>query len=451
MERTHLDRRPLVARREALRVGALTALGLSLSDWLRLRAAAPLAAPVLVAGDVARRPRARSCILIWLDGGPSHIDTFDPKPDAPSEVRGPFRAIPTRVPGVAYSELLPATARLADRIAIVRSVTSPLGEHNFGSHYLLTGYKPSAALTYPSMGSVVARTADPAAVLPPYISAGDDPNGMSGPGYLEADYGPFVVRQDPRSPQLRGMDLDPPAGVSLDRWARRRAFVAAVDRMSRLVEAAPRLAMSPEYEKAFRLVTSSEAKSAFDLSQESPVTLERYGTRLIGQSCLLARRLVERGVPFVTVTDRGWDTHDNIFQRLREGYTGGSVGKVPILDRALSALLSDLSERGLLDETLVLVLGEFGRTPKINTVGGRDHWPRVFSVALAGGGISGGQVIGASDAMGESPKDRPVTPADLARTVFTILGVDPDREFRTSDGRPVRVNAGGEVISELVT
>ncbi len=438
-----------VTRRELLRVGSLTAFGLGLADYLRLRAEGPAAS--------TGRPRrtARACILIWLDGGPSHIDLFDPKPEAPREIRGPFRPIPTAVPGLQISEHLPRTARVAGRLAIIRSMTSPLGEHNLGSHYLLTGYQPSPALSYPSLGAVVSRVArsEPGGdrLLPPYVAVGNRPNSMVGSGYLPAAFAPFVAGGDPARPDYRVADLDSYPLVTEDRLRRRRDFLWALDSFSRRVESAAGAEGAPSgFEAAYRLVTSPRAKEAFDLSRESRSVRERFGPRTLGQSCLLARRLVERGVPFVTVTDTGWDTHDDIYNRLKEGYTGGTVGKVPVLDQALAALIEDLDQRGLLAETLVLVMGEFGRTPKINTAGGRDHWPRVFSVALAGACVPGGTVVGRSDSLGESPADRPVTPADLASTVFTILGIDPDREFTTADGRPVRINSGGEPIGELL-
>ena len=231
---------------------------------------------------------------------------------------------------------------------------------------------------------------------------------------------------------------------------RRRAYLAQLERFQqRVADAPPR--SDPEFEQAYRLVTSPEAKLAFDLAQEPAAVRARYGTRTLGQSCLLARRLVERGVPFVTVQNTGWDTHDGLVLRLKDGYAGAKigVGMIPNFDQAFSALVDDLSQRGMLAETFVIAMGEFGRTPKLNASGGRDHWPRVFSVVLAGGGVRGGQVIGASDRVGESPRDRPVTPADLARTIYTLLGIDPDRELRTADGRPVRVNQGGDVIREL--
>jgi uncharacterized protein (DUF1501 family) len=226
--------------------------------------------------------------------------------------------------------------------------------------------------------------------------------------------------------------------------------VTQLDRFQQSVEGSPPTA-DPEFEQAYRLVTSPQAKQAFDLADEKPEVRARYGPRTLGQSCLLARRLVERGVPFVSVVNTGWDTHEQLVLRLRDGYSGAQVGVglIPTFDLALAALVGDLKDRGLLDETLVIAMGEFGRTPKLNTNGGRDHWPRVFSVVLAGGGVCGGKVIGASDRNGESPADRPVTPTDLARTIYTLLGIDPDHELRTDDGRPVPVNQGGKLVEEL--
>lgn len=427
-----------LTRRDLLRVGSLSALGLSLFDGLLLRAHAR-----------EKSARAKSCILVWLDGGPSHLETFDLKPDAPIEVRGPFQPIATKVPGMQICELLPETARIADQIAVVRSVTSPLGEHGIANTYLLTGYKPSPVLEYPSYGAVVAHVRGGQHTLPPYIAIPDYKVTASS-GFLGAAYRPFAVGGDPAKPDFRVRDLDFYPGVTAGRMERRREFVTQLERFQQSVEgAAP--ASDPGFEQAYRLVTSPEAKQAFDLTQEKAAVRARFGPRTIGQSCLLARRLVERGVPFVTVNNTGWDTHDGLVLRLKEGYTGAKVGVglIPTFDLAFSALISDLKERGLLDETLVVAMGEFGRTPKLNTRAGRDHWPRVFSVALAGGGIKGGQVIGSSDRVGESPDERPVTPADLAHTIYSLLGIDPAQEIHTADGRPVQINQGGQFIREL--
>jgi hypothetical protein len=386
------------------------------------------------------------------------LETFDLKPDAPAEVRGPFAPIATALPGVQICELMPRTARLMERVALVRSVTSPLGEHNFGAHYLLTGYKPTPVVEYPSYGSVLAAVREERRVLPAHVAVPNHNIGgsrFSGGGFLPPTCRPFAVGGDPGRAEFAVRDLELFPEVTAGRLRRRRDFLADLDRFAAGVEAAARQgespASDPEFEQAYRLATSPEAKAAFDLSAEKAEVRSRYGYRTVGQSCLLARRLVERGVPFVTVNNVGWDTHQQLYTRLKEGYTGAKVpvGLVPSLDTALAALIEDLQDRGLLDETLICVMGEFGRTPKLNTSGGRDHWPRVFSVLLAGGGVRGGQVIGSSDAVGENPKDDPVTPADLAATIYTLLGVDPAHELRTPDGRPVRVNDGGAVIKGL--
>jgi hypothetical protein len=444
-------------RRDFLRLGALAPLGIT---WAAHR---PRASHGASAG--APPARAQSCILVWLDGGPSHLDTFDLKPEAPAEVRGPFAPIPTSVAGIQLSELLPETARLMHHLAVIRSMTSPLGEHNLGAHYLLTGYQPTPVLEYPSHGSVVShlrKATDaysgnlPGNIAVPHYSVGGST--FRGSGYLPAGTAPFSIGSDPARPNFRVADLDFYPGVDRRRVDRRRQFVQSLEQFQRQVdESQPSLIDAaredPEFEQAYQLATSTEAKGAFDLSDEPNSVRQRYGPRTVGQSCLLARRLVERGVPFVTVNHVGWDTHQNAYTTLKEGFTGAQVpvGLVPSLDLALSALIVDLEQRGLLEQTLVVVMGEFGRTPKINTAAGRDHWPRVFSVALAGGGIAGGQVIGRSDAVGESPADRPVTPADLAATIFTSLGIDPGLHLETSDGRPVAVSAEGQVIQELLT
>lgn len=429
-----------VRRRDLLRVGGLGLLHLGLVDWFRLRAVAKESVTA----------RAKSCILIWLDGGPSHLETFDLKPDAPAEVRGPFQPIATKIPGVQLSELLPQTAKVTDKLAIIRSLTSPLGEHGLANHYLLTGYKPSPVLTYPSYGAVLSHVDERQHVLPPYIAIPEARNTM-GAGFLPSQHDPFATGGDPSKPDFRVRDLNLFPAVTEDRIHRRREFLAEFDQAQANLEGSESATERP-FEQAYRLVTSPRAKQAFDLNLEQQEVRARYGPRMLGQSCLLARRLVESGVPFVSVLNTGWDTHDNLTLSLRDGYSGAKVGVglIPTFDQAFAALISDLHDRGLLDETLVIAMGEFGRTPKLNARAGRDHWPRVFSAVLAGGGIRGGQVIGASDRVGESPAENPVSPADLARTIYTLLGVDPDRELQTQDGRPVQINQGDRVIRELV-
>ncbi|MFK7819496.1 MAG: DUF1501 domain-containing protein [Planctomycetaceae bacterium] len=424
-----------ISRRDIIRIGGLSALGLGLGDFFRLQARA---------GENTPKAKAKSCILVWLDGGPSHLEMFDPKPTAPEEVRGPMGTIATNVDGIRINECLDQTAQVMDKLSIVRSMTSPLGEHNFGTHYMMTGYKPTPALEYPTIGATLASVRQSNTVLPPHISVPAFRVGgglLSGNGFLPSETAPFSVGGNPERPDFRVRDLDFYKGLDLSRLDRRRQIVNAFDEFSRAKDASGSIVENKDLERAYNLIASKDAKAAFNLSEESGAVRGRYGMgggNGIGQSCLLARRLVERGVPFVTVNSNGWDTHQNI-NNLRERYPGDRNAHLPSFDRALSALIGDLSERGMLDETLVVVMGEFGRTPKINSNGGRDHWPNVFSVALAGGGIKGGQVYGSSDTLGEYPKDNPVTPSDLAATIYTLLGVDPAHELHTSDGRPVRV------------
>ncbi len=469
---SHVNR---VLRRDLLRCGVLS---LSAVSYQQLLAQSADSGKVN-AEQTHPRTAARNCILIWLDGGPSHLETWDVKPDAPVEVRGPLQAISTASPGIAVSECLPETARRMRHLAIIRSMTSPLGEHNLGTHYLLTGYQPTPVLEYPAfhaVGSFFRQQVpghgnrqrrdenDEAGGLPRSIAIPNYRVGgarFSGAGYLSPTLAPFAVNGDPASDSFQVRDVNLSDPMTSERLARRQHFMRTVRQFdgkpghgnSTAESAVSGSAGIDAFDQAFDMLTSNAAREAFDLTAESPETRRRYGPRTVGQSCLLARRLVERGVPFVTVNYRGWDTHANLFTQLKEGFTGAKVpvGLIPSLDLALSALLDDLFDRGLLDETLVVVMGEFGRTPKLNANGGRDHWPRAFSVALAGGGVQGGQVIGASDRTGESPADRPITPSDLVATIYRLLGIDPQTELHTADGRPVRlVPHTAKVISELL-
>jgi hypothetical protein len=434
-----INRPTSMKRRDFLRIGSLGPLGLSWIDLLRSR----------VHANSLATHRAKACILLWLDGGPSHLETFDPKPDAPAEIRGPARSIATNVVGTRISEWLPRTAQLCDRLSIIRSMTSPLGEHGLANHYLLTGYKPSPALRYPSYGSVVSRLRSGPSTLPPYIAIPELP--ATSAGFLGATYEPFHTVNDPSKANFRIEDLDAYPGIDAARIERRRTYVDEIDLHASSAKSKAATSDSA-FDQAYRLITSTEARQAFDIEREPSKIRERYGPRMFGQSCLLARRLIEHQVPFVTVYQKGWDTHNDLIVTLRDGFAGAKtgVGLVPTFDLGFSALIEDLHDRNLLDETLVIAMGEFGRTPKLNTQGGRDHWPRVFSVVVAGGGIRGGQIIGASDRMGESPLQDPVTPSDLARTLYTLLGIDPDFELATPDGRPIRVNQGGSIIPGLI-
>lgn len=429
-----------LTRRDFMQVGSIPLLGLGLSTM----GAVPLLG--------SEQAKAKSCVLIWLDGGPSHLETFDPKPQAPVEVRGPFKSIATSVPGLSISEVMPHTARIANKVCIVRSVTSPLGEHNIANHYLLTGYQPTPALAYPSYGAVVSHLRDQTAKLPAYIAL-NEYRSTAGAGFLGASYEPYLVPRDPKNNSLAPKDLTFYPGLDEQRLLRRRQFLEQLDRQDRSMNAPPDTAKaSSALDQAYRMTLNRDTRSAFQLDLESAQMHERYGDRLLGQCCLLARRLVEQGVSFINIHNNDWDTHADLVLRLKEGYAGAKVGVglIPTLDQAVSALIEDLDERGLLESTLVVVMGEFGRTPKINSTGGRDHWPRVFSVMMAGGGLKQGYIHGASDRTGESPLEAAVTPADLACTIYSLLGISAETTMTTSDGRPIRVNQAGKIIRELI-
>ncbi len=441
-------------RRELLRVGGLSALGLSLAGWNRAQAA----------GLTRGRATAKSVILIYNCGAPSHIDLWDMKPDAPDDIRGPFKPIGTNVPGLQVSELLPKLAKQADKYAVVRSVHHRHGAHNAGMYWTIVGrpYPMDSTLInpsrndYPSFGTLVgwlARQEGYSAALPPYVitpaphcdSTVYITPGQYG-GMLGSRYDPFVLNGDPNAASFKIPNLELVEGVSLQRMQKRQSLLQTMDQGLREVDTLAMRDLDTAREKAFSLVTSPEVRKAFDLSQEPAKVRDRYGRHTWGQSHLLARRLVEAGAKFVTTVNGQsivWDTHKDNFNGLKNRL-------VPPMENAFSALLDDLSERGLLDETLVLWMGDFGRTPKINGDAGRDHWPQCNSVVLAGGGIRGGQVVGESDATAAYPNARPVTPADLHATVFRALGYDPHgTTYPSLDNRPIPLSEG-EPIAELL-
>ncbi len=430
------------SRRAILQVGLTTSIGLGLADLLRLRAIAGGAGGI-------KPTKVKSCILVWLAGGPSHIDTFDPKPEGGADVRGEFKPIDTAVAGLKISEILPKLAKVMDKATLVRAVTSPEADHDRAAHHLLTGYRPSPAFVYPSYGSVVSKILSASrGALPPYVAAPDAPN-FATSGYLTPAFDPFTVGGDPNAPGFRVRDLTPPDRLTLDRLRRRRVMVKTLDGFAHDVGETPLTATRDQFtDKAYDLLTSSAAQAAFKIDDEPAPVRDAYGRNPFGQTCLLARRLVEAGVAFVTVNDRGpgplgWDTHAANFAQLKNTLA-------PPLDQGLSALINDLAARGRLADTLVVMMGEFGRTPKINGNAGRDHHGRANCALLAGGGLPAGLVIGKTDPKGDSPIDRPTTPADLAATIYSAIGIDPNYQFDTPDGRPIRLVDGGKPIRELI-
>jgi hypothetical protein len=419
-------------------------MGFGFTDLLRLRAQAAEAT-----GKVG--PRQVNCILIWMDGGPSHYETFDPKPDAPSEIRGEYTTIPTSVPGVHFSEVVPNLAKVADKMTIIRSICHKDPNHGGGNHYLMTGAPTpvpvgcGAFVTFhPSFGSVVSYKRGVRKGLPAYMVTPDMPR-SGGPNFLGAQHAPFAVGGYPNSKDFKVRDVVFPSGISEGRAASRQQLRQELDKMVRIHEAAaedPAVSFDSFYHQGLDLVSSREAQAAFDLSKEPEKVRETYGRNDFGQRLLLARRLVEVGVSFVTVNYGGWDHHEKIFTSLK-----GSIMKN--LDQGVAALISDLDQRGLLDNTLVIALGEFGRTPKVNDRGGRDHWPHAMSVLMAGAQIPRGQIVGATDVKGYYASENVHTPEDFAASLYTKMGIDPGMILHTNAGRPVQLVNGGKPIKEL--
>ncbi len=424
------------SRREFMHVGLVGGLGLTLADFMRIKAHGAQKYYETIEGP------AKSVIHIYLPGGMAHQESFDPKPYSPLEYRGPFKSIKTKIPGVHFSENFKETAKIADKITVCRSMTHGEAAHERGTHNMFTGYKPSPAINFPSFGSVVSHEYGSRKNLPPYVCIPNVPNEFAGSGYLSSSYGPFGLGSDPSQDNFKVRDLSLPGDITNDRFSKRRSLLDTVDDHFRQVEKSDALgAMDKFYTDAYALISSKEAREAFDMTKESDKVKERYGKNQAGQRMLLARRLVESGVRFVSLTYGGWDMHQNI--------EAGFNRQGPELDKAYASLISDLDERGLLDSTLVMLSSEFGRTPKINKDSGRDHYPRVFSVALAGGGITRGQVYGASDAFATAPEENPLSVEDLATTVYDRIGIVADKELMAPGDRPMEIVDGGKVIKEL--
>jgi hypothetical protein len=428
-------------RRDFLKAGVLGAVGgLSLTDLFALRAQAAQKAD----GSSQQSP-TESVILIWQSGGPSHIDTWDPKPDAPAEIRGTFDPIDTAAPGVQISEYLPNTAKVMDKVAVIRSITTNEAAHERGTHYMLTGFTPLPGFAVPGYGAVAARFRGGRSALPPYIAIPSPLEYGGGAGFLGAALNPFSPSGDPASPNFSVRDLDLPNGITVDQAERRRTLREAIDSEFKQIEkGSDQIRATGEfYNRAYTLLSSKDARAAFDLKQEKDAVRDAYGRNRFGQSCLLARRLVEAGVRFVTVSVGGWDTHYNGFRSLGENL-------LPMFDRTYASLIRDLDERGLLKNTMVITMGEFGRTPVINREGGRDHYARVFSMSMAGGGLKGGQVIGASDSRAMEVAARPVRPEDVAATIYRQLGIDYTQSIESPEGVRITLSRGGRHIQELV-
>ncbi|MGE5191797.1 MAG: DUF1501 domain-containing protein [Deltaproteobacteria bacterium] len=436
-----------IDRRGFLRVGSLA--GLSLAEILRLQGACAAETPA----PTARPKKDVNCIFIFIIGGMAHQDLWDLKPGAPAEIRGDFTPIRTAVPGLFVSNILPHVAGVTDKLTILRGLTHGDPDHTAGYHVMMTGAHPGTGAgfnrnkhdnnVHPCLGSMVAKVGGGNGALPPYISV---PNFLNsgGPAFLGASYAPFVIESDPASPEFSVRDIVLPEGVGGDRSVRRQQALREVNRFEREIERVSKNVQAADVfqEKAYNLMTSQRAKKAFDITRESDATRQAYGMTSLGQCCLLGRRLVEAGCRFVSIENGHWDTHRKNTMSLRDLL-------VPSLDQGLAALLDDLKQRGLLDSTLVVVTTEFGRTPRINQMAGRDHWPQAFSIVMAGAGLRTGQAIGATDAQAACVIDRPVTPPDMAATVLKVLGIDPEIVVQTPVGRPVQLASGGKPVTEL--
>ena len=432
-----------ITRRRALRIGSTGLIGgLTLPRLLQFQAEA----------GTSTSPSAKACIVLFLEGGPSTIDMWDLKPEAPPEVRGPYQQIATSVPGTFVGEHQPLCAKVADKYTILRSHSHTDNGHSTGYHYALTGYKADFAdgetrvpsnVLYPSIGSIVARELGSTGTIPPYVNL---PNAMGagGPGFYGAEYAPFVIESDPVQPDFEIKDVGLAKSSAANRLQARQNLLSRFEHLQNAAPGSSRPAMmSTYYEKAYDLISSPSAKKAFDLASEPESLRARYGFTSLGQSALLARRLVEAGCRFIGIDHGSWDTHFDCFPSQEKDL-------FPHADRAFSGLISDLHERGLLDSTLVVMMGEMGRTPRINSRAGRDHWSMVQSVLLAGGGIKPGQVVGATDKHASAPITEPVGVGDLLRTVFSLLGIDSNKTYYTPLGRPVPIVKEGRIVRELL-
>jgi uncharacterized protein (DUF1501 family) len=425
------------SRRDFLQVGVIGGLGLSLGDALRMQAHA---APKTYE---SKEGPAKSVINIFLPGGMASQESFDPKLYAPVEYRGPYGSVPTKIDGEHFGELFKQTADVADKLCVIRSFSHGEAAHERGTHNMFCGYRPSPALKYPSIGSIVGHEFGSRNNLPPYVCIPNLPTVDAGSGYLSSAYGPFSLGADPASDGFQVKDLNLFNGIGDERFARQRTMIAAADAHFRQLEKSDALdAMDSFYQRAYAMISSKEAREAFNLAAEPENIRNEYGGHAAGRRMLLARRLVEAGVRFVTLTYGGWDHHDNI-----HGQMGSNV---PPLDQGFAALIRDLERRGLLQSTIVMLTTEFGRTPKINNTAGRDHYPKVYSIVMAGGGLKRGFVYGKSDATSTEPGENALGVEDWAFTVYHQLGINADKELMAPGDRPIEIIDGGRVVNDLI-
>lgn len=426
-----------LSRRNFLTVGAAAGLGLSMSDMFRLQEA-----QAEIKDYDFIEAKAKSVIHIYLPGGAAQQELWDPKPFSPIEYRGEMKTVKTNT-GEYFSEALPKTAQIADKLCVIRSMSHGEAAHERGTHNMFTGYRPSPALKFPSFGAVISHEYGPRKNLPPYVCVPNVPNEYAGTGYLSSSFAPFSLGSDPASGGFKVRDLSLPGGVDDARFYRRRSALEAVNNyFAQKNESDQVAAMDTFYERAYSLVSSPEAREAFNIEAEDAKIRDEYGRNTAGQRMLMARRLVQSGVRMVTLTYGGWDMHQRITDSIKR--------QVPDFDQAFAALIKDLERQGILDDTLVMVSSEFGRTPKINKDAGRDHWPKVFSVALAGGGLKKGYIHGASNATSSEPELDPVGPEDLATTMYHQLGIVADKELMAPGDRPIEIVDGGKVIKDLL-
>jgi hypothetical protein len=419
-------------RRDFLKIGTASLLGLSLPDLLRLEAAAK------------PERKAKGVIMVWLGGGPATIDMWDLKPEAPADIAGEFKPIDTRASGVQISEHLSKVAQVMDKCAIVRSVAHTIPDHGRGTVWMMTGNKPTPAMQYPSLGSLAAKMLPPEPGVPPYVTFNRSSSGTA--GYLGTAYNPFEVEGNPGNGQLRVKGVSLPTGFTLDDLEARNKLLEEIDgKFKDLDQSADTVAgLDKFHQQALDILRNDKTKKAFNLNSEPQALRTKYGTDGFGQGALAARRLIEAGVRYVTIGIGGWDTHGQNFQALK-------TRLLPQVDRVLSTLIEDLSEKGLLDSTIVYCVGEFGRTPKINKGAGRDHWARSMAVFLAGGGIQKGYAHGATNAHGMAPSTEPCSPDDVSATIFHCLGIDGHAELMTSTGRPMSLFREGKPIAKLLS